>query len=307
MNPSNSHDLFVRRIFSNKEESIAFFKTTLEPELIEMLELEKLTHTQESFISESQKEHRTDILYEVPLKSGGGVYIYILFEHKSYNDPKIFTQLLGYLAEIYKWQEENTKNPLKVVIPFVFYHGETEWKLGLNFADKFGNLGIAEKMKKYIPDFTIKLFELDEKSKEFHSDHQILNFQLGIIQKIRTEPEEFLRTLRKAILDLSRVEEEYKRVAVLRNLLEYIFSSRKDGEKYYNIQIYKEVEEEYMTFLEQIIEKGKLEGMEKGIEKGIEKGKLEDARLMKVKGYPVSDILEITGLSETQLKENGIL
>lgn len=54
-----------------------------------------------------------------------------------------------------------------------------------------------------------------------------------------------------------------------------------------------------MTILEKI--------KEEGIEKGIEKGKLEDARLMKVKGYPVSDILEITGLSKTQLKENGIL
>ena len=62
-----------------------------------------------------------------------------------------------------------------------------------------------------------------------------------------------------------------------------------------------------MTILEKIKEEGIEKGIEQGIEKGIEKGKLEDARLMKIKGYPVSDILEITGLSEAQLKENGIL
>ena len=44
-----------------------------------------------------------------------------------------------------------------------------------------------------------------------------------------------------------------------------------------------------------------------GIEKGKIEGKLESARLMKSKGYPISDILEITGLSKKTLKENGVL
>ncbi|MCC5813870.1 MAG: hypothetical protein JJT78_03880 [Leptospira sp.] len=60
---------------------------------------------------------------------------------------------------------------------------------------------------------------------------------------------------------------------------------------------------EFMTFAERERFEGRLEG----IEQGIEKGKLEDARLMKTKGYPMEDILEITGLSESQLKENGII
>ena len=66
-----------------------------------------------------------------------------------------------------------------------------------------------------------------------------------------------------------------------------------------------------MTFLEKL----KYEGVKLGIEKGKmvgkiegkQEGKLEDARLMKIKGYPISDILEITKLTEDQLRENGIL
>jgi predicted transposase/invertase (TIGR01784 family) len=46
---------------------------------------------------------------------------------------------------------------------------------------------------------------------------------------------------------------------------------------------------------------------EKGSEKGKIEGKIEDARMMKEKGLDLSLILEITGLSESQLKENGIL
>ena len=54
------------------------------------------------------------------------------------------------------------------------------------------------------------------------------------------------------------------------------------------------------------LDKARVEGIEKGKIEGKLEGKLESARLMKSKGYPISDILEITGLSELVLKENVI-
>ncbi|EMY15189.1 hypothetical protein LEP1GSC043_0438, partial [Leptospira weilii str. Ecochallenge] len=44
-----------------------------------------------------------------------------------------------------------------------------------------------------------------------------------------------------------------------------------------------------------------------GIEKGIEKGKLEDAGKMLKKGIDLNTILEITGLTEQDLRDSGIL
>ena len=41
----------------------------------------------------------------------------------------------------------------------------------------------------------------------------------------------------------------------------------------------------------------------KGMEKGMEKGKIEIARVMKAKGYSVSDIADLTGLSEQEIKQ----
>ena len=55
------------------------------------------------------------------------------------------------------------------------------------------------------------------------------------------------------------------------------------------------------------LDKARVEGIEKGKIEGKLEGKLESARLMKSKGYPISDILEITGLSELVLKENSVL
>ena len=47
--------------------------------------------------------------------------------------------------------------------------------------------------------------------------------------------------------------------------------------------------------------KGIEKGMAKGIEEGIEKTRLENAKKMLVKGFSVSDIADITGLSVEEI------
>jgi predicted transposase/invertase (TIGR01784 family) len=46
---------------------------------------------------------------------------------------------------------------------------------------------------------------------------------------------------------------------------------------------------------------------ERALEEGELKGKLENAHKMQEKGFNIYEILEITGLSEEQLRENGIV
>ena len=49
------------------------------------------------------------------------------------------------------------------------------------------------------------------------------------------------------------------------------------------------------------------DGKQEGMLEGEFKKALETALIMKTKGFPLSEILDITNLSESQLKENGIL
>jgi predicted transposase/invertase (TIGR01784 family) len=60
-----------------------------------------------------------------------------------------------------------------------------------------------------------------------------------------------------------------------------------------------EINEARRTGIEEGIKKGRKEGREEGREKG----KVEDARAMRAKGYPISDIAEITGLSPSKINE----
>ncbi|RME93840.1 MAG: hypothetical protein D6767_00120, partial [Candidatus Hydrogenedentota bacterium] len=71
----------------------------------------------------------------------------------------------------------------------------------------------------------------------------------------------------------------------------------------------------YHKILQEGVEKGKKEGLKEGLKEGIKEGikegektaKLETARRMKDDGFPIRKILEITGLTERDLKENGII
>jgi predicted transposase/invertase (TIGR01784 family) len=261
-------------------------------------------------VTNDGEESRTDLLYKIPLKSGTSVYIYLLFEHKSYYDPKIFTQLLEYLSKIYSWQMENQEN-LTVVIPFVFYHGEKGWDLGENFLDNFPVKSIPEEFLKFIPNFAIQLLELKSMGKAFQTKNLALRLYMRMIQIIRDIPEEFKIHLKEIYTSLREEKNFSKRIEILRNLLEYLSRARNDAENYSEKEITEGIEEEYMNFLENIREEGKLEGKMEGELIGRIEGKLENkletARKMKEKGFSVLEIQDITGLSEDQLKELGIL
>jgi predicted transposase/invertase (TIGR01784 family) len=252
MTPPNPHDLFIRKIFSQKEESIAFLETALSPNISKLLDFSKLEHTKESYIGEEYKESRTDILYRIPLKSGSEIYIYILFEHKSYYDPNIFTQLLRYLSEIYQWQRKNF-GKYQVVLPFVFYHGKRGWDLGIQFLDLFQLSQDERFLSEYIPNFALHLYQLMPDSEDFSTDILSLKLYLRILRNIRTEPDLFIHALQKTTKDLSEEKTAWKKLEILRTILEYMDKARMDAEKYYDVEFYKGVEEEYMTFLEKSV------------------------------------------------------
>ncbi|QVK47153.1 Rpn family recombination-promoting nuclease/putative transposase [Leptospira borgpetersenii] len=67
---TNPHDRFIREALQDKEDAISFFKFNLPENVIELLDLKRLELTQSSFISENLKEEQTDLLFQIPLKSG---------------------------------------------------------------------------------------------------------------------------------------------------------------------------------------------------------------------------------------------
>ena len=299
MSPSNPHDTLIRQIFSLKEDAISFLESTLPKEVVSTLDLGGLEQTKESFVKENTTH--TDILWKIPTKHKKSIFIYLLLEHKSYYDPHIYLQLLGYLASIYSWQKEN-KQTLSPVIPFVFYHGEKQWNLGKEFLNQFGIDNSLKSLIQYIPNFKIELLDLEKTSVQETFKNLRLKIFLSLIQKIRDNIEQFRPLYLQVLRELRKVDSEAKRIEILEKILYYLFSTReKDAKEFREEKIYRleGLGEDYMTVIEEIKLEGKLEGERKG--------KLDAAEKMIAKGIALPDILEITGLSEDDLKERGLL
>ena len=204
---------------------------------------------------------------------------------------------MEYLSKIYNWQFINQEN-LTIVIPLVFYHGEKGWDLGENFLDNFPVESTPIEFHRFIPNFAIQLFELKRKGKAFQTRNLALRLYMRMIQIIRDIPEEFKIHLKEIYISLREEKEFAKRIEILRNLLEYLNRVRIDAENYSVKEIVQGIEVEYMNVLDKIREEGEL--------KGKLENKLETARKMKEFGDTLEKIKIITGLSEDELKENGI-
>ncbi|ABJ75457.1 Rpn family recombination-promoting nuclease/putative transposase [Leptospira borgpetersenii serovar Hardjo-bovis] len=300
---NNPHDRLIRETFQDKKEAATFFKNTLPPEVVELLDLENLELTESSFVSEELKQEQTDLLFQIPLKSGNKSNVYLLFEHKSYLENTIYIQLLGYLTEIYRNQQRSGES-FSVVIPFVFYHGEKEWKLGDRFSDQFVlTKQETDVFQDFIPDFKIDLFDLEgiELKKKLES----ITFQvtLGVVQRIRERDLEFVSHLPGLFSLLLGIEEESKRVAILRKLLLYIYWARDlkptELKRVLAISKLEQYEELTMTTAERLISEG--------IQQGKIEGKIETARNMLSEDIQLEAVLRITGLSKQDLKDHGVI
>ncbi|WP_426487133.1 Rpn family recombination-promoting nuclease/putative transposase [Leptospira interrogans] len=296
---TNPHDRLIRETLQDKEDAISFFKNSLPEKVIELLDLKRLELTQSSFISENLKEEQTDLLFQIPLKSGKKANVYLLFEHKSYLDEAVFSQLLGYISAIYKSQFKTDKR-YSVVIPFVFYHGERTWTLGNSFQDRFIlSKNEEEVFKKYIPDFELELFDLSKVDLS-RLKSITLRVILGVVQKIWEGDASFLGYLGGVFELLTGLKNESKRVEIFQKLFLYIFNVREiEPTEITSLLSHSRYNREYedlaMTTAEKLIKKGKFEG------------KLETAKNMLLDGASLEYVLKITGLTEQELKDYGVI
>ncbi|WP_249262360.1 Rpn family recombination-promoting nuclease/putative transposase [Leptospira interrogans] len=270
---------------------------------MELLDLNRLELTQSSFISENLKEEQTDLLFQIPLKSGKKANVYLLFEHKSYLDEAVFSQLLGYISAIYKSQFKTDKR-YSVVIPFVFYHGERTWTLGNSFQDRFIlSKNEEEVFKKYIPDFELELFDLSKVDLN-RLESITLRVILGVVQKIWEGDSSFLGYLGEVFELLTGLKNESKRVEIFQKLFLYIFNVREiEPTEITSLLSHSRYNREYedlaMTTAEKLIQKGEM--------KGKVETKIDIARSMLLDGASLEYVLKITRLTEQELKDHGLL
>ena len=309
---TNPHDKLFKEIEKVKENSRDLIESTFPEELLEKLDLDTLENDNNSYIDENLQEYYSDMVYNCEYKGNVRIKISILFEHKSYKPKNEYLQLLRYILNIWDYAEKNREEP-SLVVPVIFYHGKEKWVVKPLF--KYFK-GVDEILKEFIPDFKYLLTDLNEVS-----DSVIIN------EKFKSNINKVMALLLKHMKDENYLKEQMqdifflikdffgteKRSVVITFLL-YIMSATEIDKDYIEKclnSISPEGGEITMTTamklreegIQQGIQQGVQQGIQQGVQQGVQEGKQEDAKIMLQKGYPIDDIIEITGLSKEEIQK----
>jgi predicted transposase/invertase (TIGR01784 family) len=279
MTVHNPHDRFFRDSFSRPEIARNYLEEYLPPELLPLLDLDHLVLQDGSFIDESLREHQSDLLYKTRLAANGRpVYLYFLFEHKSFPDPLVAVQLLRY--QLHFWEEQvKRKELLAPIMPLVVYHGEKVWSTPTDF---FSLVDAPEVLRPYLLDFRYQLNDFSHLSDEEIRGEIWLRVCLSILRAIywpglrhelgplmnlifqlitRQTGIEYIHTI---LYYLTRATERVSREALEQALLE----QGAQGE-----QVMATIAQEYIQQgLQQGLKQGLHQGLELGLEQGLEQG-----------------------------------
>ena len=228
----------------------------------------RLTVEPQSLVDEQARTHRTDLLLQFtwPRRKARAsprtAYVYVLYEHKSYRDRWVTVQLLRYMATI--WQRLATERkrhrnePLPEILPVVLYHGKKRWNVPLQFAELIANGPDSLHVPHYRPVF-VDLTVIP--------DDQItgsLRAVLGLVA-IKYSRLQLKRAALDLLTELLHRGEADPAVRHLVRVVQQIYANVKSSDEVKRLMAaasrlgYYEVEAGYMTFAQEMVEKGSLE------------------------------------------------
>ena len=314
---STPHDRYFRSVMTDIRVARDFFKHNLPERIKKIIDLNSLNLCKESYIDEHLKLGITDILYSANIQQQSA-YLYLLVEHQSSEDELMPFRILKYICDIMDHHMNKTKGKiLPIVVPMVFYHGKKAYSHSTDILDLFGeNKALAEEIQ-------FKPFKLIDMSQI--PDEEIRQRQWSGIMEFVTkhiDARNFMRYLELSMSLLNAIAELNGHDYIIKTLKYIVLSGRIKNEQAF-VEIVEEslptLGDDIMTLAEIWLQRGMNQGLEKGFEQGRHegemagkfKGKLEGklegkqeiAQKLLIRGYSISEIVQITGLSEEALVE----
>ena len=283
----NPHDKFFKEVFTRKETAKDFLRHYLPPDVVALLDLSSLEYSKDSFIDEDLTELFSDLLLKVYFHNGFMGYVYILLEHKSYQEPFTAYHLLRYIIKI--WDAALKKKEalnFPVVIPIVIYHGETPWRAGTSLGDllecpEMLPPSLAEVLSTYIPDFRYILWDASGYSDDEIKGTVLLRVTLLLFKHIfsddlRDRVPELFELLKELLRQRTGIEAVLTVIRYLVNAPTADRMSYDDIKQALTEAFAEQGEELMMTIADTLIERGKQQGIQQGIQKGIIQNACED-------------------------------
>ena len=298
-------DWAMKRLLRDKA-NFAVLEGLITTLLGEKMTIRKLLESESNQEDEFDKQNRVDLLAE---SSDGELFIieiqnnneFAYFQRMLFGTSKLVTEYINRGQGYEKIRKIYSINivyfNLGMGTDFV-YHGKTEFR-GIH-NNELLNLSpfqqqkfeVSEVSQLYPEYYILKVNDFDRWSK-VPLDQWIYFLNTGEIPEDASAPglPEAREKLKLAQMSKAELEAYYKHLDNVVILRDNIITARGEG------HLEGLAEGRMEGHLE-----GLAEGRAEGLEEGLLKGKLQSAQKMKEKGFPITDIAEITGLSTEELE-----
>ncbi|KPA12815.1 Transposase (putative), YhgA-like protein [Candidatus Magnetomorum sp. HK-1] len=198
----NPNDKIIKLVMTDRKEAEAFFKSNLNPVLVDQLDWDTLLLEGSHFIDDTFSLSESDILFSVCFNDSDiRCYLYILFEHQSVPDKWMRFRLYKYKSRI--WDDSFKNYPkqkyLSPIVSVVLYIGEKNWLYSNNFSDLIHPSPLDNEL---IPKFKHILLDYSDKSKAVKGNTKMQIAQLLIQAKYHSHFTDIIQLLEKLFRQL---------------------------------------------------------------------------------------------------------
>jgi hypothetical protein len=275
--PPTPHDALVKAIFSDPQHAAGELRHLLDPAFAARIVWSSLRLVSGSYVDDSLRGRHTDLLFSALYARGDDegepveVLVYLLFEHQSTDDPLMPFRLLLYVVRV--WEKIVRETPslrkLPAILPIVLHHSERGWGSpttlhGLVDLDDSAMAIVG----KHIPNFSMMLDDLSAQSDDSLRARAISalgRLALFCLRHAR-EPQVLLDQLRRWLDLIREVQSAPGGHEALILIWRYIMATNGQAPPDEVVArlldvVGKEHAEEIMTAGEQLIERGKKDGL----------------------------------------------
>lgn len=281
MDPPSAHDALFKATFSDVQHAASELRHVLPPALAARLDFGTLANEPGSFVDGALKERHTDLLFSVRTVADDLVLLYLLFEHQSTVDRLMPFRLLRYMVRI--WESHLTAHPeakrLPPVVPVVLHHSDSGWTAGTAFTDVLDvDPDTRQALGAHVPSFAFLLDDISHESDDAlraRAMTALARLCLWCLRHAR-EPDELVQQLGRWLHLVREARLAPNGVAAIVRIWKYILATNQPPRPEVLVQRLlavagQEEKEEIVTAADQLIERGRQEGLREGLRATVQK------------------------------------
>ncbi|WP_309890477.1 Rpn family recombination-promoting nuclease/putative transposase [Archangium sp.] len=279
------HDLFVRYTFGSPERAAAELRAALPAHVVAEVDWASLRQESGSVVDPELRETESDLLFTARLRTGRSLPLYVLLEHQSSVDSWMALRMLRYVVrQLERWRQEHPESPLlPLILPLVMYHGpEGAWTAPRRVEDLFELPDEEEERQRWralVPRFEYLLDDLTAEREEAlraRPGPPLVQLAWLLLRHGRTD--ELARKLLEWVALFAQVLATPEGLEHLRTVLRYLLwigdePVREAVQQVLHSVLDEQRAEELMrSYGEELMERGRQQGLARGREEGREEG-----------------------------------